>query len=150
MHAIPTAAWRAAAGATLVCCARTSSTHARARARRGELEQEQGLQLSSLAVRDLTDLRLASINLWTAQHVAKFDPDWASAVDVNTSKSWLVATVHVRDAALDATYKDAKTGEELPGSQVLYRSGSWLFARGPLPRGFSSQLHLPWRLLAVW
>jgi hypothetical protein len=34
--------------------------------------------------------------------------------------------------------------------QVLTKQGAWLFVRGPLPRGFSSQLALPWRVLGWW
>lgn len=34
--------------------------------------------------------------------------------------------------------------------RTLHRQGTWLFARGPLPKGPSSNLHLPWRVLSWW
>lgn len=128
-----------------------------------ELEVMHGLQLRSITMAEC-EPQLRVVNLWTAANIAKLDPGWAEAVSPTTSSSWLVASVHMR-AKLDAAYNAAgKPGavewedQRVPPPdgtsppdhhQHLHRTGLWLFARGPLPAGFSSQLHLPWKVLAV-
>lgn len=42
-----------------------------------------------------------------------------------------------------------KQAVKLP-PRTLSRQGTWLFARGPLPKGHTGNLHLPWRVLSWW
>ncbi|MEW5298430.1 MAG: hypothetical protein WDW36_001554 [Sanguina aurantia] len=62
-------------------------------------------------------------------------------------------------AAADRVLGSSKqsSGKQSSGKQAvrlpprtLNRQGTWLFARGPLPKGHTGNLHLPWRVLSWW
>eukprot|EP00197_Chlamydomonas_leiostraca_P006323 CAMPEP_0202863712 /NCGR_PEP_ID=MMETSP1391-20130828/4235_1 /ASSEMBLY_ACC=CAM_ASM_000867 /TAXON_ID=1034604 /ORGANISM="Chlamydomonas leiostraca, Strain SAG 11-49" /LENGTH=354 /DNA_ID=CAMNT_0049543371 /DNA_START=164 /DNA_END=1228 /DNA_ORIENTATION=- len=134
-----------------------------------ELREERGVALSGLELTSVNALSLVCINLWTAESIARFDPKWPEEVTPSTSSSWLVATVEI-DATVTASLatapKDKKGDDEeegdeddkgesgeggkSAGTQQLARRGAWLFARGPLPRGASQNLNLPWRVISWW
>ncbi|KAG2452534.1 hypothetical protein HYH02_002772 [Chlamydomonas schloesseri] len=76
------------------------------------------------------------------------------------TKSWLVMVVSL-DVKLDVTYglvgvnaggdggSSASTGD-MEASSVVRRHGTWLLARGPLPKGAVNNLDSRWRVLAWW
>lgn len=87
--------------------------------------------------------KLTGANLWTKASVSQFDAQWAS--EANNTRSWLVNTVHI-SATVSVQWCTA-SGEELP-TVSAEKTGSWLFLRGPLPRGFSNDVTAPWRVVA--
>lgn len=80
-------------------------------------------------------------------------------VEVNTSNSWLVVTVHF-EATVRAQYETGGQAGEAEGGGgegegviktcTMQKRGAWLFSRGPLPRGGSKTLSLPWKVVAWW
>lgn len=113
---------------------------------------------------------LAGVNVWGPLSIAMYDKSWLEDVTPSTTKSWLVVSVTL-DVTLDVTYKlaeppkggaeegskDGDGGRDKDGdrevatvSAKVYRVGSWLMARGPLPPGQVRSLNCGWKLLAWW
>ncbi|KAL6761586.1 hypothetical protein V8C86DRAFT_2532090 [Haematococcus lacustris] len=150
-----------------------------------QLRDQHGLRLVSMAVPHIYYLNLATINLWSVDHVARFDSRWPAEASPSTSHSFLVAAVRVvadfeshyapstsattggkelgnhakaggsageGSNPTSASSSSSSSGSSELGSsrQVVCKSGLWLLARGPLPRGFQPQLSSPWRVLSWW
>ncbi|KAJ9528727.1 hypothetical protein QJQ45_020641 [Haematococcus lacustris] len=60
-----------------------------------QLRDQHGLRLVSMAVPHIYYLNLATINLWSVDHVARFDSRWPAEASPSTSHSFLVAAVRV-------------------------------------------------------
>lgn len=91
---------------------------------------------------NIDKITITGANLWTKASVAQFDAKWAGEADAN--RSWLIMVVHI--SATVTVQQCNPSGEALP-SVPMHKTGSWLFLRGPLPRGFSQSVTAPWRIV---
>ncbi|KAG2445970.1 hypothetical protein HXX76_000573 [Chlamydomonas incerta] len=84
----------------------------------------------------------------------------SSSSDDDVTKSWLVMVVSL-DVKLDVVYGlvgvqgsggDGGSGNsaDMEANSVVRRHGTWLLARGPLPKGAVNNLDSRWRVLAWW
>lgn len=112
---------------------------------------------------------ISGVNLWGPASIRLLSPKWMAAVGPETSKSWLVMSVTL-DTTLNVELE--RTGPAPSGSgsgagagaggngtsgadgskltMQLDRRGTWLLARGPLPKGFSRTLYSKWYVLGWW
>ncbi|GLC43826.1 hypothetical protein PLESTF_001410100 [Pleodorina starrii] len=120
------------------------------------LREEMGLEVARID----TTVKMATLgggNLWGPESVRAFDPIWAGSVSPATSKSWLVAAVYL-DVQMWVTYRrvggggggedGGGEGGGRPLRTPVRRWGTWMMARGPLPKGPAESLDCPWKLLA--
>ncbi|KAG2501483.1 hypothetical protein HYH03_001261 [Edaphochlamys debaryana] len=133
---------------------------------RARLTAVHGLEVRAAAA-TVTHASIGGVSLWGPASVRAFDPAWADVTGSGLSRSWLVVVVSL-EANIDVTYRlvgvgggggagggGAGEGQQGQGGDVeaqgmVRRSGTWLMARGPLPRGSVNSLDSPWRVIGWW
>lgn len=104
----------------------------------------QGLRVSTVDP-EVTSVRLDNCTKWSSEGIAAFDNWRLRKRMASVSPEWLVARVEV-SVKLHVALVDL-LGEPA-GQHDVTKSGTWLFARGPLPAGVTDELDTPWFLLA--